>query len=583
MASLVEQRAILQELHTLGIADLSELMRRAAEFPDFFAFIVDAFPELVAQYASTSAELAAMWYEDAAPNLPYSAVPATVPTLEQFAESAKWALGSGGGNLAFAKLSGVLQRGVWGTARDTTVLNAESERGARYARHASANACEFCRMVATRGAVYTSAATASGVVGRGKDVSTNYDPVTGKRKRGGQAKGVRVRGSQKVGSKYHDNCVPAGTVVSGPAVNGAYRRLYEGEVVVIHTASGEKLTITPNHPVLTDSGWIPAGLLERGDNVVRATGGKPRAVAVPDEHHEPSLVEDVWGSFSVNGLVGVPGSSEDFHGDGSNGEVEIVGAYGLLRDRVQASSREPFGEFLLAGARGAGARISLTPKGELASAFPGAIRSPYGVVGGSSKFGSFLVRGAGHADGVGLTDGPNRNFEFFKSLSNHDPVGLESLRHFELRELLVDVEGPDQFWIDVNPVRARFDPAGFEFAAEGRLAYAELGGSLLRGLASQVELDGVVELERIGFRGHVYNLETSEGWYSASSLIVSNCRCMAVAVRPGKSYEPPPYVEKWEQEYVDAVRAASAAGRTKGEYGAIDVKAVMAAMRQNAK
>lgn len=206
MASLAEQRAILQELHTLGIADLSELMRRAAEFPDFFAFIVDAFPELVAQYASTSAELAAMWYEDEAPNLPYSAVPATVPTLEQFAESAKWALGSGGGNLAFAKLSGVLQRGVWGTARDTTVLNAESERGARYARHASANACEFCRMVATRGAVYTSAATASGVVGRGKDVSTNYDPVTGKRKRGGQAKGVRVRGSQKVGSKYHDNC-----------------------------------------------------------------------------------------------------------------------------------------------------------------------------------------------------------------------------------------------------------------------------------------------------------------------------------------------------------------------------------------
>lgn len=206
MASLAEQQAILQELHRLGLADLNELMKRAAEFPDFFQFIVEAFPELVAQYATMSAELATLWYDEAAPSLSYAAVPAALPTLEQYAESAKWALGSNGGALAFEKLSGVLQRGVWNTARDTTVLNARSERGARYARHASANACEFCRMVATRGAVYTSAETASGVVGRGKDVSTNYDSVTGKRKRGGQAKGVRVRGSQKVVSKYHDNC-----------------------------------------------------------------------------------------------------------------------------------------------------------------------------------------------------------------------------------------------------------------------------------------------------------------------------------------------------------------------------------------
>lgn len=56
------------------------------------------------------------------------------------------------------------------------------------------------------------------------------------------------------------------------------------------------------------------------------------------------------------------------------------------------------------------------------------------------------------------------------------------------------------------------------------------------------------------------------------------CHCTAVPVRPGGSYEPPAYAERWEQDYVDAVNAARAAGRTKGRYDAIDFKAVLLEM-----
>lgn len=62
------------------------------------------------------------------------------------------------------------------------------------------NPCSFCGMLAGRGAVYTSEAAAKGVGGRGKAV------VAGKRKAGGQAKGIRARGSQSIGSKYHTRC-----------------------------------------------------------------------------------------------------------------------------------------------------------------------------------------------------------------------------------------------------------------------------------------------------------------------------------------------------------------------------------------
>ena len=57
-----------------------------------------------------------------------------------------------------------------------------------------------------------------------------------------------------------------------------------------------------------------------------------------------------------------------------------------------------------------------------------------------------------------------------------------------------------------------------------------------------------------------------------------HCRCIAVPVRSGMSYDPPDYVERWEQDYIDAVRGHRAAGEEKNQYGAIDTKAVLRRM-----
>lgn len=49
------------------------------------------------------------------------------------------------------------------------------------------------------------------------------------------------------------------------------------------------------------------------------------------------------------------------------------------------------------------------------------------------------------------------------------------------------------------------------------------------------------------------------------------CRCIAVEVREGQEYEPPEYVQKWDDEYEKAVANAGSRG---------DVKAIQAAWRQ---
>ncbi|MFI1913474.1 hypothetical protein [Nocardia sp. NPDC020380] len=67
-------------------------------------------------------------------------------------------------------------------------------------------------------------------------------------------------------------------------------------------------------------------------------------------------------------------------------------------------------------------------------------------------------------------------------------------------------------------------------------------------------------------RGDVYRSEDT-----ADMQFHDNCRCMAVPVRPGGKYEPPAYVEQWEDEY-KAARAAADSG---------DPNAILSAWRRN--
>jgi hypothetical protein len=83
---------------------------------------------------------------------------------------------------ALSRLSGGLQRIVANADRDTITTNVERDPAdARWARHASADACAFCRLLATRDATYRS--------------QTDALRVT-------QARNKK----RPLGEKYHDDC-----------------------------------------------------------------------------------------------------------------------------------------------------------------------------------------------------------------------------------------------------------------------------------------------------------------------------------------------------------------------------------------
>jgi len=57
----------------------------------------------------------------------------------------------------------------------------------------------------------------------------------------------------------HVNCLPADALVSTIGRVAAHsKRRYQGDLIILRAAGDLRLACTPNHPVLTDAGWLPA-------------------------------------------------------------------------------------------------------------------------------------------------------------------------------------------------------------------------------------------------------------------------------------------------------------------------------------
>lgn len=126
---------------------------------EFAAFVIQAFPAVVDPFVEVAGQLAATWFELSAPASTYVAVTAPPLPIDRLIQSARWALG-GDGMTGLSRLEGTTQRAVFDGARDTILVNVE-RTNARWARYASANACSFCRLMATRGSTYRSSESAA--------------------------------------------------------------------------------------------------------------------------------------------------------------------------------------------------------------------------------------------------------------------------------------------------------------------------------------------------------------------------------------------------------------------------------------
>ena len=232
-ADAVALAQILGDLSTLLIRDVVELFRQYGSDPEFASILLAAFPGVVGPYLQASAMTSAQMYDESAPELDFKATPAPEMSAARLAGSVRWALYAPGGAKPVDRLAGAAQRLVFDASRQTTLtsLAAEydvpisevEEPGTMWARHASANACSFCKVMATRGAVFRSGESATRVVGRSLNLTVadqralangtaTREELLARRetyaigRRKGQTKTRTLRGKRKYGDKFHDNC-----------------------------------------------------------------------------------------------------------------------------------------------------------------------------------------------------------------------------------------------------------------------------------------------------------------------------------------------------------------------------------------
>lgn len=220
MLTLPEYRTALTTLSAHALSDTRSLLNALDGLPpvEVRDALIQALPEVLSPYMTASGELAATWFEDLRRDAGLPSVYAQTAGVD-LSESRVEALVRWSVKPLFdpdevvtveSLLSGGSQRIVLGAARET-ILSAVENESARvlvgFARVARPGCCAFCAMLASRGAVYSSAASAGGVVGVGQahteGKTYGIDPRTGKMRTGG----IKARGPRALGmDKYHDHC-----------------------------------------------------------------------------------------------------------------------------------------------------------------------------------------------------------------------------------------------------------------------------------------------------------------------------------------------------------------------------------------
>lgn len=342
-------------------------------------------------------------------------------------------------------------------------------------------------------------------------------------------------------------CFPEGTVVSHPKVEKAFKRYYEGELLSVRSRR-HKFSCTPNHPILTQRGFVAARLLVEGDHLV--CGSFPQGSTFADPHVDgrPATIDQVFDSLSYSGTgERIRGTHVDFHGDGIESEIQVVGPNGFLGLEEKASVLQHLAEIILEGAlflERAFPCFSACTRGTH-DPLLGDLCPSYSCVSSAGQLLPPLWAQACQARNKCRT--PRTVQASFLEDAGEALCSILGLKDFASLTSLVpahslfDVEVPGTgAGGSVTHERLSFvggqaipthahslRPASLVVAekpTDGVSAYAEQLPKLFDLGSGQVELDQLIGIDTFNFSGHVYNLQTSVGWYTANGVLVSNCR-----------------------------------------------------------
>ena len=328
----------------------------------------------------------------------------------------------------------------------------------------------------------------------------------------------------------HRNCVLGDTLVSTVGkISKVYRRRYKGLIYRITTASGNVLSVTPNHPILTDKGFVRAHLLNIGDNVISNNGLETLGIIGENEKHREAFIQDVFSTFSKSPFMfsaTVPTTAEDFHSDSVYNKVDIISTNRELEgiSNIQYSKSVFENSFIN--------RFSTRSKKESCESRFFKLSSCT-----FTAFSSLMRRFCKMCDLFWGRILHSLNL-LFSWIPLRNIVSLKEGNHSHSAETksFSDTSNTDSMIVKFKNFINRkivsrafsrcFNVGVMQNDSDDVFGTTVLFSNILDRYSTQIKVDNIVAIDVKFSFTHVYNLETENNWYVANGIITHNCRCL---------------------------------------------------------
>lgn len=360
------------------------------------------------------------------------------------------------------------------------------------------------------------------------------------------------------------NCLHPESIVNFATPDKLMRRNYQGLMVTIKTSSGNKLTITPNHPILTERGWILAKDLTIHDSVISCGYGQRKGFSNFNIKKVNTTIEQVYNSIVVDFAASNMGGSTvdvNFHGEIFKENVDIIFSNSLLKTRFKSFFSDPIKKLNLPHpdlCQGKLLAQSLTHQPFLRC---GHFFS--GVIGFSNVVKSLFKSHVLRSDDVAFATSSGFNVCKIKNSSNLTSGNSKLFSDLIFSHRFIE-QGNNFFNAFRRNISNFFNCNGFKSIFNKVLPnsdlinlkkfsnFANTKSVLMKRdyLSRDFFADRIDHIDTQDYVGYVYNLEDEKEYYIANGIVNHNCRCSASYIMPDSPDAP--YIDEFTQVNADA-------------------------------
>lgn len=306
-----------------------------------------------------------------------------------------------------------------------------------------------------------------------------------------------------------------------------FRRKYRGIMTELVLPLGT-LKVTPNHPILTDRGWVKAELLKVGDKIAKCNSiFNPISISEVNPNYTKTTIDEFFSFyFKLFGCEISRTTKFDFHGDISvDNQVDVISVESKLGSYLKSEFTQSSLQDFFTETNESFNDIFLTSDSSFFKAFPIQGFISYDFMSLCNQVFSFFFSSKFHSiehslraiswldalldKSIGYNTTTNR--EFFCELFNTPTLTIKTF------QLIVW----DLFYSMIYDFVSQTSNSVSDLF---RLT-AEDFSNLDNTKTTLMEFDTIQDKIISVFEGHIYNLENSNNWYYTDNYITKNCRC----------------------------------------------------------